>query len=117
MNTPETGNNRNRLGIAASAATLAFAAGGRMGLKVLGLVWRGLAKTVATIWRLTGALDAALWRGLKLGGRTLALWLAALGSIVGRALSDFLGWLPPIGPGLHGLLRRDSHHCTLVDCR
>lgn len=94
MNTPETGNNRNRLGIAASAATLAFAAGGRMGLTVLGLVWRGLAKTVATIWRLTGALDAALWRGLKLGGRTLALWLAALGSIVGRALSDFLGWLP-----------------------
>ncbi|NWG71255.1 MAG: peptidylprolyl isomerase [Parvularculaceae bacterium] len=70
------------------------AAGGRLGLKGLKILWRALAKTVATIWRLTGALDAALWRGVKLGGRTLGRWLAAVWSITGRAVSDLLAWLP-----------------------
>jgi len=99
MNAPELDNNGGPQagGIASAAAASAagaVAAAGRLGLRVVGWLGRGLAKTVATIWRLLGALDAALWRGLRLAGRTLVRWLAALGSIFGRAVSDFIGWLP-----------------------
>lgn len=77
-----------------SAAGEALVVAGRFSVKVLKWLWRAVAKTVATIWRLTGALDSALWRGVMLGLRTLVRWLGVVGSVFGRAASDFLGWLP-----------------------
>lgn len=65
------------------------------------LVWRAvvltvwaIGKTIATIWRLAGALDAALWQGAKLialrSGRILALTMR----LALEASRDFLRWLP-----------------------
>jgi peptidyl-prolyl cis-trans isomerase C len=57
----------------------------------------GAGKAIATVWRLAGALDSALWRGVKLGamlaggaaGRSLT---AAAG-----AIGDVFAWLPSRG--------------------
>ncbi len=54
-------------------------------------------KAVATIWRLAGALDSALWRGVKLGAVTAG---AAAGKSFGAAagaISDVFAWLPSRG--------------------
>ncbi len=58
---------------------------------------RGGAKAVATVWRLAGALDSALWRGVKLGALTA---LSAVGQsfrAAAAALGDVFAWLPSRG--------------------
>lgn len=67
----------------------------------LGLAWRmiaragrAVAKLVATIWRLFGALDTALWRGVCLFFRTIWRWAGRGAGVFLRALADVVDWLP-----------------------
>ncbi|MFN3959760.1 MAG: peptidylprolyl isomerase [Parvularculaceae bacterium] len=55
---------------------------------------RGAGKAVATIWRLAGALDSALWRGTKLGAAIVARATAASVRTAAGAVADALAWLP-----------------------
>lgn len=55
---------------------------------------RLLGKLIATVWRLAGALDAALWRGVKLFARAIAGAAAVTSRVVLWAITDFLRWLP-----------------------
>lgn len=57
-------------------------------------VLRGAGKAVATIWRLAGALDSALWRGTKLGAAIVARATAASFRTAAGAVADALAWLP-----------------------
>lgn len=57
----------------------------------------GAAKAVATIWRLAGALDSALWRGLKLGAVTAGGAAGRSFKAAGNAIGDVFAWLPSRG--------------------
>jgi peptidyl-prolyl cis-trans isomerase C len=57
-------------------------------------VLRSAGKAVATIWRLAGALDSALWRGTKLGAAIVARATAASFRTAVGAVADALAWLP-----------------------
>jgi peptidyl-prolyl cis-trans isomerase C len=54
----------------------------------------GAGKAVATIWRLAGALDSALWRGVKLGVATAAAAVGKSFAAAAGALADVFAWLP-----------------------
>jgi len=78
-----------------------LAAAGGAALDGLRLVWRALVifaralgKFVATIWRLAGALDAALWRGTRLSAWRLWRILSLIAGLTIEASGDFLAWLP-----------------------
>lgn len=58
---------------------------------------RGLAKGVATIWRLAGALDSALWRGVKLGALISGAAVIRSLRVAAGALADVFAWLPSRG--------------------
>ncbi|HBK93203.1 MAG TPA: hypothetical protein DDZ68_16195 [Parvularcula sp.] len=57
----------------------------------------GAWKAVATIWRLAGALDSALWRGVKLGA--VSAWRAVGRSFkaAASAIAEVFAWLPSRG--------------------
>jgi peptidyl-prolyl cis-trans isomerase C len=70
-------------------------------ISAVGAAFRGAAagagKAIATVWRLAGALDSALWRGVKLGAMSS-------GGVAGRslkaaagAIGDVFAWLPSRG--------------------
>ncbi|MDZ7629161.1 MAG: peptidylprolyl isomerase [Parvularculaceae bacterium] len=56
--------------------------------------FRAVGKAVATVWRLAGALDSALWRGVKLGTRTGARAAAQSFRAAGTAIGEVFAWLP-----------------------
>lgn len=83
-----------------TARTASKAASAALG-RVWGVVWRilslaggGVGKFVATVWRLFGALDAALWSGISLFARTTARWALRVAGVFVRALADVVDWLP-----------------------
>lgn len=57
-------------------------------------VIRACGKTIATVWRLAGALDSALWRGVKLGMVTGARGAARSFRAASSAIGDVFAWLP-----------------------
>lgn len=57
----------------------------------------GAGKAVATVWRLAGALDSALWRGLKLGAVTAGVAAGQSIRAAGSAIGDVFAWLPSRG--------------------
>lgn len=69
--------------------SVVFAAGRRMA--------SGAGKAVATIWRLAGALDSALWRGVKLGALTTGSAVGHSVRAAGSAIGDVFAWLPSRG--------------------
>jgi peptidyl-prolyl cis-trans isomerase C len=73
---------------------IAGASGAPLVLAALLAVFRAMAKAVATIWRLAGALDSALWRGTKLAASTLARASATSFRTAAVAISDVFAWLP-----------------------
>lgn len=99
MKTPD--GKRFTSGRAAAALVAALSAAGGALAKLGRMIWRlavvlarGVGKLVATIWRLAGALDDALWRGTRLS--VLGAWriLAIIAHLSLRASQDFLRWLP-----------------------
>lgn len=80
-----------------SAGVLArtLAHGARATARVLWLALvRAPAKFVVTVWRLAGALDSALWQGVRLGAVRLVALFLGVGRIVAAASADVLAWLP-----------------------
>lgn len=57
----------------------------------------GAGKAVATVWRLAGALDSALWRGVKLGAVTAGAAVGRSFEAAGSAIGDVFAWLPSRG--------------------
>lgn len=57
----------------------------------------GAGKAVATVWRLAGALDSALWRGVKLGALTAGAAAGHSFRAAGSAIGDVFAWLPSRG--------------------
>jgi len=57
-------------------------------------IWRAFTKFAATIWRLAGALDSALWNGLKHTFFTLIAWSRAIFFAVFEGAIDLAEWLP-----------------------
>lgn len=57
----------------------------------------GAGKAVATVWRLAGALDSALWRGVKLGALTAGGAAGKSFKAAGGAIGDVFAWLPSRG--------------------
>lgn len=55
---------------------------------------RALVAAVAAIWRGAGALDAALWRGVKIAGRGASAAVAAVARRGAEFLTDIWNWLP-----------------------
>ena len=55
---------------------------------------RALAKLVATFWRLLGALDAALWNGIKLFAAAFYRAVKVVLKSIWRGFRDFVAWLP-----------------------
>ena len=53
-----------------------------------------LGKAIATVWRLLGALDAALWNGLKLSSVALAGVTKVVLRSIWQGIRDFVAWLP-----------------------
>lgn len=58
------------------------------------LLARAVAKVIATIWRLAGALDVALWNGTRLSILTLFRWSVLIGRTIGEGVVDLTAWLP-----------------------
>ncbi len=69
----------------------------RAAATLLRMVARGLGKAIATVWRLAGALDSALWRGLKLGALTVAAVAGQSFGAAASALAEVFAWLPSRG--------------------
>ncbi len=55
---------------------------------------RAPAKFVVTVWRIAGALDSALWQGVRLASMRFAALLLGVGRIVAAASADVVAWLP-----------------------
>jgi len=55
---------------------------------------RVLMKLIATFWRLLGALDAALWNGIKLFAATFYRLLRVVLKSIWRGFKDLVAWLP-----------------------
>lgn len=53
-----------------------------------------LGKAIATVWRLLGALDAALWNGLKFSSVALAGVTKVVLRSIWQGIRDFVAWLP-----------------------
>ena len=66
-------------------------------LRLLQAVFRAVAKAVATVWRLAGALDSALWRGTRLGAATAARAVGSSFQVASGAVGDVFAWLPSRG--------------------
>ncbi|MFN0024659.1 MAG: peptidylprolyl isomerase [Parvularculaceae bacterium] len=52
---------------------------------------------MATVWRLAGALDSALWRGVSLGARTIVSAGAQSVRAAAGAIGEVFAWLPSRG--------------------
>lgn len=92
---PDTGKPSGSIaGRPLAAAADAVLAGGRLIWRAARLGTRGAGKFIATTWRLFGALDDALWRGVQLFARLTARNARIVSGIVGRAVADFVAWLP-----------------------
>lgn len=66
-------------------------------IRALQSVFRAAAKAIATIWRLAGALDSALWRGTRLGAATAARAIGVSVGAASSAIGDVFDWLPSRG--------------------
>ncbi|MEZ5920768.1 MAG: peptidylprolyl isomerase [Parvularculaceae bacterium] len=82
----------------AVSRTAAFMAGSRRAAGLAGryslIALRALGKFIATVWRLAGALDSALWRGVKLAGVSIFGFVAATVRAAAGAIRDVFRWLP-----------------------
>ncbi|MGF1545577.1 MAG: peptidylprolyl isomerase [Parvularculaceae bacterium] len=62
--------------------------------RALARVARALGKLVMTVWRLAGALDAALWHGVVFGTRAIGGVLLSGAGFIGAIIVDLARWLP-----------------------
>lgn len=67
-----------------------FRAIGAAGMSIVG----AFAKLVATIWRIAGALDSALWQGVRHFFMALFAGLAGVSAAIWVGVKDFVAWLP-----------------------
>jgi peptidyl-prolyl cis-trans isomerase C len=65
--------------------------------QAMGDLLRGVWKVIATIWRLAGALDSALWQGCRLAFRKTAALVTGILRFVWSAIADLVRWLPSRG--------------------
>ena len=62
--------------------------------RALGAGGRAFGKLVMTVWRLAGALDAALWHGVKFGAASLFTVLLSSVRLLAAIAVDLVRWLP-----------------------
>lgn len=67
---------------------------GRAGADAFLTVLRAFGKLIATIWRIAGALDDALWNGFKHFISVLWSFVGIVSRAIWRGLVDFADWLP-----------------------
>lgn len=60
-------------------------------------VLKAAGKAIATIWRLAGALDSALWRGTKLAAVAAARVIGSSVRVALSAVAEVFAWLPSRG--------------------
>lgn len=95
MNTPDTQQTEPNSAGRRLARTAAAAMGGlRFLWRALTALVRAFGRLVATVWRLAGSLDEALWRGVRLSA--IGVWrvLSLIAELSLGASRDFLSWLP-----------------------